>query len=325
MTSVSDVGAGPGEGCSTAVRSPAVDDVRGAALAASVADLESLSRFGGGHLDDRAEQAATGAADLGLDVLEQRARLVQADLLGRRGNIAEAGRRAHEIHRWAIDHEAQHLQARSSFVLAAVFQELGDLSLALEHAVRAVELLPDDASPEARIDHLGRLADCLGLSGDTGARDRYDDVLRRAEDLGDVERQLLVLNNRAYCETVSGAYAEALTWSSALQDLAAAHDMPVRLGRLDTIGRALLELGRLEEAETALLPGLRSDVLATSVDGDAGADFLLTLAEIRRRRGHLDGMHQHRAAQPGRHPAGGRAAFRPGPGLAPTSRRNPPG
>jgi two-component system, cell cycle response regulator len=62
----------------------------------------------------------------------------------------------------------------------------------------------------------------------------------------------------------------------------------VRIGRLDTIGRALMGLGRLADAETAMLPGLRPEALQASLDGDACADFLLTLAEIRRRRGHLD-------------------------------------
>ena len=287
MTSVSDVSAGPGEGCSSAATAPVLDDVAAAELTASVGELEHLSRFRGGDLEERAELVAMTAHSRGLAELEHRARLVQADLLGRRGNIAEAGRRAHEIHRWAAANDARHLRARSSFVLAAVFQELGDLSLALEHAVRAVELLEENAAPETRIDHLGRLADCLGLSGDLTARDRYDEVLRLAEDLGDVERQLLVLNNRAYCETLLTNYEEALVWSTELQTLAAGHDMPVRLGRLDTIGRALMELERLEDAENAMLPGLRPQVLDASLDGDAGADFLLTLAEIRRRRGHL--------------------------------------
>src|SRR5687768_18133655 len=36
---------------------------------------------------------------------------------------------------------------------------------------------------------ISRLADCLGLSGDLAARDRYDEVLRLAEGLGDVDRQ----------------------------------------------------------------------------------------------------------------------------------------
>jgi two-component system cell cycle response regulator len=276
------------EGCSPAAAPPVAGDPRVAALSRAVAELENLSRFDSGDLEQPAERAVTTARSLGVDELEQRARLVQADLLRRRGDVAEGARRVQEIHRWALDHETPLLLARSHFVLGAVFQELGDVSLALEHAVRAVELLADDAPPAARIDALARLADCLGLSGDLAARDRYDDVLRLAEEAGDVERQLLVLNNRTYYETLAGAFEEALVWSTTLQDLAARHGVPLRAGRLDTIGRALMELGRLEDAEEAMLPGLRPEVLEASLDGDAGADFLLTLAEIRRRLGHLD-------------------------------------
>lgn len=282
-----DVGERSSEGRSHAASEPIVDP-RARALTASVAELENLSRLGDDALDLRAEQAADTAQDLGRTDLALRAGLVRADLLRRRGNVAEAGRRAQDIQRWAADHDSPHLLARSHFVLTAVFQELGDHSLALEHAVRAVELLDDDALPETRIDHLARLADCLGMCGDLAeARERYDHVLRLVEELGDIDRQLLVLNNRAYCETVSGSFEQALAWSTKLQDLAAQHDMPLRVGRLDTIGRALLEAGRLEDAEEALLPGMRPEILQSSLDGDAGADFLLTLAEVRRRLGHL--------------------------------------
>ena len=277
-------------GCSPIVAAPVLgepDELAAVELSAAVAQLENLSRFDHGDLDLDAERAVAAAQQLGLPELEQRARLVLADLLRRRGNVADAGRQAQEIQRWATEHGAQQLLARSHFVLTAAFQELGDISLSLEHAVRAVELLADDAAPEARIDHLARLADCLGLSGDLAARDRYDQVLRLAEELGDVDRQLLVLNNRAYYETLSGSFNEALIWSTKLQELADRHGLPMRVGRLDTIGRVLMELGRLEDAEEAMLPGLRPEILETSLDGDAGADFLLTLAEIRRRRGHL--------------------------------------
>jgi two-component system cell cycle response regulator len=286
VTTTADVGERSSEGSSHAASAPIVDP-RACALAASVGELENLSRFDRDDIDLRAEEAAVTAHDLGMTDLELRARLVEADLARRRGNVAEAGRRAQEIQRWAAEHDSPHLLARSHFVLTAVFQELGDLSLALEHAVRAVELLAEDASPETTIDHLARLADCLGLSGDVAARERYDHVLQIAEALGDIDRQLLVLNNRAYYETLSGSFEEALAWSTKLQDLAAQHDVPLRVGRLDTIGRALMDLGRLEDAEAALLPGLRPEILEASLDGDAGADFLLTLAEVRRRLGHL--------------------------------------
>jgi two-component system, cell cycle response regulator len=272
---------------SPAVPAPVLDAARAAELSVSVAELEKLSRFDHRELDEAAEKALATARELGNAELEQRARLVLADLLRRRGNVADAARRIQEIHRWATAHDSQPLLARSHFVLTAVFQELGDVSLALEHAVRAVELLAEDAEPEARIDHLARLADCLGLSRDLAARDRYDHVLQLAEDLGDVDRQLLVLNNRAYYEALTGSLEEALAWSSKMQELADRHGLPMRVGRLDTLGRVLMELGRLEDAESAMLPGLLPEALDASLDGDAGADFLLTLAEIRRRRGHL--------------------------------------
>ncbi|MCF6744506.1 GGDEF domain-containing protein [Blastococcus sp. KM273128] len=266
---------------------PAAAGAGAVALGAEIAELEDRSRFDEGGLEQRAERALAAARAAGLPELERRARLVQADLVRRRGGVAEAGRLAEEIHRWAADHGSRCLLARSHFVLAAVFQELGDLSLALEHAVRSVELLPDDAPAPTRIDHHARLADCLGLNGDLAAQDRYDHVLRLAEEIGDVDRQLLVLNNRSYCEILTGRSSEALRWCAELQDLAARHGVPLRVGRLDTVGRALMELDRLEEAEAAMLPGLHPEVLDASLDGDAGADFLLTLTEIRRRRGHL--------------------------------------
>ncbi|MDK3256874.1 tetratricopeptide repeat-containing diguanylate cyclase [Blastococcus capsensis] len=267
---------------------PVPGDAGAVLLWAEIAELEDRSRFDDDDMEPRAERALAAAREVGLPELERRARLVQADLVRRRGNVAEAGRLAEEIHRWAADNSSRYLLARSHFVLTAVFQELGDLSLALEHAVRAVELLDDDVRAEMRIDHHARLADCLGLNGDLAARDRYDHVLQLAEEVGDVDRQLLVLNNRAYSETLSGRFDEALVWSTELQALAARHGVPLRVGRLDTVGRALMELGRLEDAEAVMLPGLHPEVLDASLDGDAGADFLLTLAEIHRRRGHLE-------------------------------------
>ena len=271
---------------------PRPDDGDAAALAATLDELEILSRLDHADIEGRVERAAADARDLGRPELELRARLIGGDLLRRRGDVAAAGRIAQAVLGWAAQHGARHLLARSSFVLAAVFQELGDLSLALEHAVRSVDLLDDDSSPMTRIDHLARLADCLGLDGDEAAEERYDQVLTLAEELGDVERQLLILNNRAYCATVHGRFELALTYSTRLQSLAAAHGLPLRIGRLDTVARALIGLGRLEQAEAVLLPGLESERLAASNDGDAGADFLLTLAEVRRRLGKLDGAQE---------------------------------
>jgi diguanylate cyclase (GGDEF)-like protein len=258
-----------------------------AELSATVAELETLSRFDHGGAAQRAQRAVVAARELGVPELELRAQLVQADMVRRRGDVASAGRVAQDVRRWATEHGARHLLARSHFLLAAVFQELGDLSLALEHAVQAVDLLDDDAPPALRIDHLARLADCLGLQRDAAARERYAEVLQLAEELGDVDRQLLVLNNRAYVESLAGDHATALTLATRLQALAAEHGIPLDVGRLDTVARALIGLDRLADAEATLLPGSRPEALEASPDGDAGADFLLTLAEVQRRRGRL--------------------------------------
>ena len=196
------------------------------------------------------------------------------------------------MHRWATDNDSRRTLARSHFVLSAVFQELGDVSLALEHSVRSVDLLDEDADPAMRVDHLTRLGDCLALNGDEAARERYAQVQLVAEELGDVDRQLMVLNNRAYSETLWGDFEAALHFSMQLQAAAAAHGVPLHIGRLDTVARALMGLDRLADAEAAMLPGLRPEALAASLDGDAGADFLLTLAEIRRRRGNVAGAQE---------------------------------
>ena len=268
------------------------DDPRAAELLATVVELEMLARFDLSSAEQRADSSVTAARDLGLPELEQRAQLVRADLLRRRGNVAEAGRIAQDVHRWATDNDSGRTVARSHFVLSAVFQELGDVSVALEHAVRAVDVLGEDADPAMRIDHLARLGDCLALNGDEAGRERYAEVLEIAEELGDVDRRLMALNNRAYSETLWGDFEAALDFSTQLQAVAAAYDVPLHIGRLDTVARALMGLGRLEDAEAAMLPGLRPEALAASLDGDAGADFLLTLAEVRRRLGNVAGA-QH--------------------------------
>jgi len=100
-----------------------------------------------------------------------------------------------------------------------------------------------------------------------------------------VHRAATILNNSAYCASLAGQHAEALTAVGRLGELSAAHDLPLDLATLDTTGRVLLGLGRWDEAEQALRPGLDPAVLDASTTGDGGADFLLTLAEVQRVRG----------------------------------------
>jgi diguanylate cyclase (GGDEF)-like protein len=168
-------------------------------------------------------------------------------------------------------------------VLAAVLQELGDLATALELAVTAVDLIDDDVPAPERIDRLVRLADCLGLQRDEAAASRYAQVLPLTQQLGDVDRELMVLNNWAYTEALGGRYDAALAICDQLQARSTAHAVSMDVGTLDTIGRTLLGAGLPEDAIAVLAPGLAPGVLDASNDGDAGADFLLTLAEAHRR------------------------------------------
>ena len=244
-----------------------------------------MSRFRVDGIAERADLVAAEAKASNLTEVCLRAQLVGADMVRRRGNHAEAGRIAQDIRRWATENQRPYLRARSAFVLSAIFQELGDLATALELAVDAVDLLDEAASPELRIDHSLRLADCLGQQGDAAASQRYADVLSLTQELGDVDRELLVLNNWAYSETLLGRYEEALPIAEKLESRSVEHGEPLSVGRLDTLARVLIGLGRLQEAEAVLLPGLQPAVLEASADGHAGADFMLTLAEMRRRLG----------------------------------------
>src|SRR4051812_31806308 len=268
-----------------------VDDdavITSTALVAEIAELESLPRFDRDGAGERAQRAATRARELGLTELELRAQLVRAEVFQRRGELAAGGRLAQEVQQWASDHDARHLLARSHYVLQNVFLDLGDLSLALEHSVRAVELMDADAPAHLRFDHLGRLADCLGLNGDiVGVRERYPQVLRLAEELRDVDRQLVALNNLAYLEALHGDPDVSWEYCSRMTELVAEHQRSWSAGRLDTVARTLMRLGRLAEAEDTLLPVLEPAFRQASADGDAGADSLLPLAEVRRRRGRL--------------------------------------
>jgi tetratricopeptide (TPR) repeat protein len=223
---------------------PGIESASAEDLTREIDELETLPRFDRDGAGERAGRAVAAARRLGRTELELRAQLVQAEVLQRRGELADGGRIAQDVLTWATDHNSGYLLARSHYVLQGVFMDLGDLSLALEHSVRAVDLLDDSAAAPLRFDHLIRLADCLGLNGDeAAARERYPQVLRLAEDLGDIDRQLVALNNRAYFESLTGDFEAALEFSTRLQDLASTHGMTLHVGRLDTIARALMGLG----------------------------------------------------------------------------------
>lgn len=268
----------------------ALTSVEGPTLPAVVAaldELEALARFESElpRVGPAAVAVARDARRVGREDLACRADLVAADVRRRAGHLADAGRTAREMLQWGELNGARMVLARAHHLLAAVFSELGDLGQALEHAVHSVDLLDDTTPAPVQIDHRKRMADCLGLNRDRGAQELYLEVLELAERAHDVHRAATILNNSAYCASLAGQHDEAMTAIGRLQELSAVHDLPPDVATLDTVGRVLVGLGRWDEAEEALRPGLDPEVLDASTTGDGGADFLLTLAEVQRVRG----------------------------------------
>jgi diguanylate cyclase (GGDEF)-like protein len=260
-----------------------------AALETEAAQVELLPRVDGRGAAARAERLLRVARAHGLTELAMRAELAQAEVLQRDGELGQAGVLAQQALRWATENDATLVQARAHYVLQRIFLDVGDLSRGLEHSLRAVELLDERASAPMRLDHLCRLGDALGLNRDVeSARRRYRQSLAMAVELGDVDRELTVVNNWAYIEAQHGDAEAALELSTRLQELSAAQGRVLTLGRLDTIARTLIRLGRLAEAEEVLQPATDPEFRRFDADGDAGAEGLLALVRVQRALGKLD-------------------------------------
>lgn len=246
------------------------------------ARLDELERQTGSAVGNRLAEAqrieadATGAADT---VAAMRARLVIGDTLQRTGRMEEAAAAVIEVNSWAAVHGPRSLLARSHLVLSWLMENVGDLSGALDQAVRAIDLLDEDASPRTRGNLLLRLADALALNGSVrDSRDRYREAESLFVEIGDRERQLSVLNNRIMLEYETGNVDEGLVAAERLVAMCTRAELNQAFA--DSVARARLAAGHLVEAEQVARLGIevqreRGDIMATTP-----AELLLTLAEI---------------------------------------------
>jgi two-component system, cell cycle response regulator len=200
----------------------------------------------------RALERLHGSPD---SVTYQRWLLVKGAAQGQLGQNEDGARILREVRVWAEDNGERTLLALSHRRLSKLFRRLGDPALMLEHAVTAVELLDDDASADLRADHLLGLADALGAGGSfEDSMRRYEEAARLADASRDDYLPLNVLNNFAYTQYEAGLTEEAVATSEVL--LKACHEagmaLPMHFG--DTVARAYMAAGRLEEAEAVLLP-----------------------------------------------------------------------
>jgi diguanylate cyclase (GGDEF)-like protein len=253
------------------------------------AELDDLENHQGHDVDAilaRAVAVADEADRLGDIVLGHRARLVQADMDQRAGKVGEAARTFLTIHRWAELHDCTPLRARSHFHLALTYHYLGDHSASLEHALASVELLDDDAPGGLRIIFLIRLANSLAEDGSVdAARERYRHAEGVAVGIGDLTRQLLVLNNLAYTEFEADNTDTAWAVVDRMHSVASSLGRDFLIVERDTIANIQIGRGEYAAAEETLRAAQNAPPW---YEAHNFADAALTLAHAQRRLGALD-------------------------------------
>ncbi|MBC7443214.1 MAG: GGDEF domain-containing protein [Ramlibacter sp.] len=188
---------------------------------------------------------------------------------------------------WAEQHDEVALQSRCHDVLGSVFEMVGDPALALEHAVKANNLLDASETPLMRAAARKCLADALGSAGSLDeARRRYADALRLVIDDPETNIRYIILNNLAYTEHLAHNQVEALAAVDRLVGLSELSDRQIGMSARDTIARVYLTVGRNDEAERMLLPAM--DPAISDAHPDSSAAALVALAQLYRTEGRLE-------------------------------------
>lgn len=259
-------------------------------LAELSARLDELEWHRASHVEDRlatARALEATAADLGDTRSLMRARLVQGDMLHRLGRLPEGMRLAAGVNAWAQEHRDARLLSRSHLVLSSLMEGSGDDSAALDHAVRAIDLIDDDTPLRVRGNCLLRLADALAANQSAEeARQRYREAELAFATIGDRERRLNVLNNLTVLEYESGEADRALATAEELYAASGPDDLNPACA--DTIARARLGAGDLAGAEAAALLGFRLWYEDGDVQATTPAELGLTLTEVLLAQGRLE-------------------------------------
>ncbi len=251
-------------------------------LSAALLDIEDQRSW-----DARAELARAilleqAAQALGDPLLIARARLCQANMRMRDGDIAAATEQIWQVHEWAVANDARVLMARMHVLWSYIHQHLGDAEQALEHALLSVELLDDDATTHMHIWHRTKLADSFWAAGSMdAARVRY----AQAEELAVMTGSpalLCLLNNQAFAEFDTGNRQRAEQVANRLQSLAAEWDILLEPDYLDTIGSIQVGNGSYAEAEDTMRLCIARHGEGQHDRADALAGYLLTIAQAQR-------------------------------------------
>jgi two-component system cell cycle response regulator len=236
----------------------------------------------------RAEEAGHTADAAHRPDLAARARLIVADAMCRQGDLIGAAPLLYDVLRWATENGDRSVQARAHFHLSNLHTCMGDSPDARRHALHSVDLLPDDASPNIRGNHLIVLALAVETVSRAEAARYHAEALDIAAATGDDEMSRSVLNNLAYGAYQAGDGPAAAEIVQRMYRVVARSDAELRPADLDTIARVEMLQGRYLQAERILLPLTAADVSALDIEGNMMPEVLLTIAEAQRRRGAHD-------------------------------------
>jgi diguanylate cyclase (GGDEF)-like protein len=261
-------------------------------LSAALLEIEDEIHWDAEAMLSRSRTLERQALAIGAELLAARARLCQANMSMRAGDVAGAAAQIWKVHQWSVEHEATRLTARTHLVWATIHRHLGDAAQCLEHSLLAVELL-DDATPHMQVWHRAKLADALALAGSMdAARQRFEQTTELAVELGQEHLVPAVLNNFAYSEYASGNHALAREVARQLQRHAEEHHNPLGPAFLDTIGAIEIGNGQFAEAEQTMLLCIDRHRYLSEDDADALPEYLLTLAQAQRGLGAYDRAQQ---------------------------------
>ncbi|RZU49301.1 diguanylate cyclase (GGDEF)-like protein [Krasilnikovia cinnamomea] len=229
------------------------------------------------------------AAPLGDEGLLARAQLCAAGMRLRAGDVATATRQIYAIHEWAAQHGDRRLQARTHNACAHAHRLAGDSAKRLEHALSAVELLDDTATPFMQVLHRLGLAEALALNGAMeAARPRFSQAERLGRELQQWRQVTVVLNNWAYIEFTTGELERAEEIANRLLEHAGARGLTLSPAVLDTIGAIQIANGLYAQAEQTLRLCIERWEAGENENADDMAEYQLTLARALRGMGELD-------------------------------------
>jgi diguanylate cyclase (GGDEF)-like protein len=235
-------------------------------------------------LADRARALITAAEQAGDRRSADLARLIQAELDNRNGRVPEAVQTARTLLGTSND---RLVRAKAHAIIAGGVWRIGDSATAVGHSLRSVRMLQPGDPATIRADHAIILA---VLVNDQGLHEletaEFAAAQREAEASGFPELEIANLNNWAWCAYQSGDLDAAAVMVERMRSRAGTAGRQLNCSCADTVARVLLETGRPEEAETVVLDAIAN---APATDSDAVPAALLTLAEIERRRGDIDG------------------------------------